>query len=250
MPPPGTRPGTGRETRVTCTTTKDTPPAEALSVERPTDPFHSANLVRETFEPVMRLRCPSILPCPRHQAIARIMPDDHQATAHLGLSCLLSTLLSLLSRPSCPEIPTPPTPVSRGRGGTKAGHRTRTPVMSWFPFNSSLSTRTAQRWPSPPVKALDRRGILDRPASPDRLGSTDLPGPTGLSGPAGPAGRPDCFARNRASRAASAIRINSANRCFCNSVNTSSTSCRSWAFNASSWRVNVANRSRYRAWIE
>ena len=100
MPPPGTRPGTGRETRVTCTTTKDTPPAEALSVERPTDPFHSANLVRETFEPVMRLRCPSILPCPRHQAIARIMRDDHQATAHLGLNCLLSTLSSLLSRPS------------------------------------------------------------------------------------------------------------------------------------------------------
>ena len=61
------------------------------------DPFHPANLVRETFEPVVRLRCPSILPCPRHQAIARVMPDDHQATAHLGLNCLLSTLLSLLS---------------------------------------------------------------------------------------------------------------------------------------------------------
>lgn len=221
MPPPGTRPGTGRQTRITCTTTKDTPPAEALSAERPTDPFHSANLVRETFEPVVRLRCPSILPCPRHQAIDRFMPDDHQATAHLGLNCLLATLSSFLSPSSCPGFPTPPTPVSRGRGGTKAGHRMRTPVMPWVPSNSSLSNRTAQRWPTPPVKALDRRALLGGTASPGRLGSTDSPGPPG---PPEPPGRPDCFARNRASRAASAIRINSANRCFCNSVNTSSTS--------------------------
>ncbi len=171
MPPPGTR--TGHETRITCSTTKDTPPAEALSAERPTDPFHSAKLVRETFEPVVRLRCPSILPCPRHQAIARFMHDDHQATAHLGLNCLLSTLSSLLSRPSYPGFLTPPTPVSRGRGGTKAGHRTRTPVMPWVPSNSSLSTRTAQRCRTPPVKGLDRRELLDGPASPDRLGSTD-----------------------------------------------------------------------------
>ncbi len=206
------------------------------------DPFHPANLVRETFEPVVRLRCPSILPCPRHQAIARVMPDDHQATAHLGLNCLLSTLLSLLSLPSsCTGFPTPPTPVSRGRGGTKAGHRTRTPVMPWVPSNSNHSTRTAQRWRPPPVKALDRRALFGRalfgralfgralfgrallgwPASPDRLGSTDSPGPTG---PLEPPGRADCFARNRAARAASAIRINSDNRCFCNTVNTSSTS--------------------------
>ncbi len=128
------------------------------------------------------------------------------------------------------KIPTPPTPVSRGRGGTEAGHRTRTPVMPGVP------SEFAQRRVVPPEPDCGRLRV----PSVEGLGCTARPGWLGWL---------FCRARNRASRATSAIRINSANRCFCNAVSTSSTSSRSCDRNSSSCRVKISARSRYIAWI-
>ena len=159
-------------TRNRLSNTKDTPPAERLSWESPSIRWCGCG-VRVFLSPVptnhsLHAQCSAGHRSPRSSFSYSTGVNKHPAVVTL----------------------TPPTPVSWGRGGTEAGHRTRTPVMSW------------ERDSSRPHTAVSLELKTHRAEGP--------PGTDGLA-------RRDCFfsrARNRASRAASASPISSDSRCF------------------------------------
>ena len=140
-------------------------------------------------------------PCSRFPMTSRIMPEDHQPTAHLGRFSFLS--ISCNVNPGTTDARLP----GQGRHGGRSQDTDAGDAM---------------------VRSSGDRA--NRPPCHQRI-----PGPPGFGVTGGFGEDFRCFrARNLAFRANSAIRINSDSRCFCNGVSASRTSFRSRDLRSSS----------------